>query len=193
MAVYDQTPDEDGIQSSDDELGIFELFAMNSGRVSKYLVEVEINSESINMEVDTAADFSIMSRDTYIKRFKSFPLHNTDVKLKTYTGETLRTCGQMLCKVVYSGQEYILPMIVAENEGKPTLLERNWLEKLKVNWNEVFSLNGTSRNEELDCILNKHADLFREGYDGMKGIEVHIHVHEEQVQFTSSCALSRMH
>ena len=30
------------------------------------------------------------------------------------------------------------------------------------NWNEVFSLNGTLRNEELDCILNKHADLFKE-------------------------------
>ena len=137
-----------------------------------YLVEVEINGESINMEVDTAADFSIMSRDTYIKRFKSFPLQNTDVKLKTYFGETLRTCGQELCKVVYNGQEYILLMIIAENEG------RNWLEKLKVNWNEVFSLNRTSRNEELDCILNKHADLFREGYDGIKGIEAHIRGHE---------------
>ena len=42
------------------------------------------------MEVDTAADFSIMSSDTYIKRFKSFPLQNNDVKLKTYSGETLR-------------------------------------------------------------------------------------------------------
>ena len=101
LAVDVQTPDEDGIQSSDDELGIFGLFATNSGRASKYLVEVEINGESINMEVDTAADFSIMSRDTYIKRFKSFPLQNTDVKLylrpKTYSGETLRTCGQDRC------------------------------------------------------------------------------------------------
>ena len=178
LAVDDQTPDEDGIQCLDDELGILGLFATNSGRSSKgYLVEVEINGDSINMEVDTVADFSIMSRDTYIKRFKSFPLQNTDVKLKTYS-ETLRTCGQMQCKVVYSGQEYILPMIVAENEGKPTLLGRNWLEKLKVNWNEVFSLNGTLRNEELDCIINKHADLFREGYDGMKGKEAHIRVRE---------------
>ena len=164
MAVDDQTPDEDGIQSSGDELGIFGLFATNSGRVSKgFLVEVEINSESINMEVDTAADFSVMSRDTYIKRFKFFPLQNTDMKLKTYSGETLRTRGQMLCKVAHSRQEYILLMIVAENEGKPTLLGQNWLEKLKVNWNEVFSLNRTLKNEELDCILNKHAYLFREG------------------------------
>ena len=54
LAVDDQTPDEDEIQSLDDELGIFGLYATNSGSASKvYLVEVEINGESIDMEVDT--------------------------------------------------------------------------------------------------------------------------------------------
>ena len=60
-------------------------------------------------------------------------------------------------------------MIVAENEGRPTLLGRIWLEKLKIDWNEVFRLNETSRSEELNCILNKDADLFKEGYDGIGG------------------------
>ena len=39
-------------------------------------------------------------------------------------------------------------------------------------------MNGTLRNEELDCFLDKHADLCREGYNGMKGIEAHIRVRE---------------
>ena len=111
-------------------------------------------------------------------QFKSIPLQNTDVKLKTYSGETLRTCGQMQCKVVYGGQEHILPMIVAVSEGRPTLLGRNWLEKRKIDWSRVFSLNETSGNEEIDAILNKHANLFREGYDGMKGMNAHIRVRE---------------
>ena len=84
----------------------------------------------------------------------------------------------MLCKVSYSGQEYVLPMIVAESEGKPTLLGRNWLEKLRIDWNKVFSLSQTSGSEELDRILSKYANLFREGYDGMKGIKAHIRVCE---------------
>ena len=100
------------------------------------------------MEVGTAVDFAFMSRETYVKRFKSIPLQDTDVKLKTYTGEVQRTCGQMLCKLVYSGQEHILPMIMAENEGTPTLLGRNCLQKLKIDWNEVFSLNETLRSED---------------------------------------------
>ena len=45
-------------------------------------------------------------------------------------------------------------MIVAENEGKPTLLGRNWLEKLKLNLSEVFSL--VSKNKEgLDYIQHR--------------------------------------
>lgn len=61
-----------------------------------------------------------MRRDLYIKRFKFIPLQNTDVKLKTYTGEELRMFGQMLGKVMYRSQEHILPM----TEGKQSLLGR---------------------------------------------------------------------
>ena len=131
LAVDPPVADENEIQSSEDELGIFGLYATNSDRVGRgYHVEVAVNDESISMELDTAADYSIMSSDTYAKKFKAFPLQNTDVQLKTYSGETLKTCGQMLCEVSYNGQNYVLPMIVAESEGKPTLLGRNWLEKL---------------------------------------------------------------
>ena len=76
--VASQSTDDAENQDSDNELDIFGLYATNCGRVSKgYHVEVEVNSEHIDTEVDTAAEFSIMSRDTYVKRFKSIPLQNT--------------------------------------------------------------------------------------------------------------------
>ena len=40
---------------------------------------MEVNGDSIDMEIGTAADFSIMSKDMYVKRFKSIPLQNTDM------------------------------------------------------------------------------------------------------------------
>lgn len=118
MAVDTPAVDENESQSSEDELGIFGLYAMNSGRVGRgYHVELAVNGENINMEIDTTADYSIMSSDTYANTFKAFPLQNTDVQLKTYSGENLSQDA-----VQDSGQEYVLPMIVAESEGKPTLL-----------------------------------------------------------------------
>ena len=52
------------------------------------------------------------------------------------------------------------------------------MEKLKIELNEVFSLNETLGSEELNCILCKHADLFKECHISMKGIKAHIWIHE---------------
>lgn len=68
------------------------------------------------------------------------------------------------------------------------------MEKLKIELNEVFSLNETLGSEELNCILCKHGDLFKECYNGMKGIKAYIWVHEGANPFhflghTLSCTL----
>ena len=73
-------------EGPDDELGIFGLYATSSKGSKGYHVEVEINGENMDTQIGTAADYSIMSRDTYVKKFKSIPLQKTELKLKTYTG-----------------------------------------------------------------------------------------------------------
>ena len=51
----DHSADDDETQDLDDEFGIF---ATNSGRASKgYHIALEVNGESIDMQIDTAADF----------------------------------------------------------------------------------------------------------------------------------------
>ena len=62
----------------DDELGIFGLYATSSKGSKGYHVEVEINGENMDMQIDTATDYSIMSRDKYVKKFKSVPLQKTN-------------------------------------------------------------------------------------------------------------------
>ena len=46
----------------------------------------------------------------------------------------------MQCNVLYEGHEYTLPIIVANYDNKPTLLHRNWLNRIKLAWGEIFSL-----------------------------------------------------
>ena len=60
--------------------------------------------------------------------------------MKTYTGEPLIVCGEIQCNVLYEGHEYTLPIIVANYDNKPTLLDRNWLNRIKLAWGEIFSL-----------------------------------------------------
>ena len=83
----------------------------------------------------------------------------------------------MLCDVVYKGHEYTLPIIVADYEKKPTLRGRNWLGHIRLEWGEVFSLTRSeseSAKSQLDGLLAKHSELFKDSYEGMKGLKAHI-------------------
>ena len=73
---------------------------------------MSINGSLVAMEVDTTADYSIMSKNTYTQKFSDFPLHPSNVELKTYTGETLTVCGEVQCNILYKVHEYTLPNIV---------------------------------------------------------------------------------
>ena len=143
----------------------------------RYTVEMTINGSTCVMEVDTAADYLIMSKSTYAQKFSKFPLHPSKVEMKTYTGETLTVCGEMQCDVVYRGHKYTLPIVVANHENKPTLLGRNWLNRINIEWGEIFSLTRSesqSAKSRLDDLLAKHSELFEDSYEGMKGSEAHI-------------------
>ena len=62
--------------------------------------------------------------------------------------------------VCYDGIEYSLPLLVVGGKG-PTLLGRNWLEKI---------------NKRLEEILQKHAQLFEEGLGTLHGKKAKNHV-----------------
>jgi len=164
---------------NDDELGIYSLYAVGTDNPTNkcYNVEVSINGSLVAMEVDTAADYSIMSKSTYTQKFSNFPLYPSNLELKTYTGEALTVCGEMQCNVLYKGHEYTLPIIVPNYENKPTLLGRNWLNRIKLEWGEIFSLTRSGLEDakrQLDYLLAKHSDLFEDSYEGIKGLEARI-------------------
>ena len=162
-----------------DELGIYSVYAVGTDNPPNkgYTVEMPINGSPCVMEVDTTADYSIMSKSTHSQKFSSFPLRPSKVELKTYTGETLAVCGEMMCDVVYKGHEYTLPIIVADFEKKHTLLGRNWLSHIRLEWGEVFSLTRSeseSAKSQLDGLLAKHSELFKDSYEGLKELEADI-------------------
>ena len=129
------------------------------------------------MELDTAADFSIMSKSEYIEKFADTPLTPSQVTLKTYTGEILEVSGEMHCDIVYKGKQYSLPILVANYDAKPTLLGKNWLRHINLEWGEIFCIpkgDALSADSQLNDLLSKHSELFTESYEGMKGLEAHI-------------------
>ncbi|XP_064639574.1 uncharacterized protein K02A2.6-like [Lineus longissimus] len=138
-----------------------------------------------------------MSKTEYEKQFSHIPLLKTPVKLKTYTGDQISVCGKAHLNVKYKSQSANLPLIIVDHPGKPALLGRNWLEKLKLNWNKILEcdtdsvhkLGETSVKDEnssvdhkvkdrLDLILRKYSSVFEDSYDAMHGHSAHIRIKE---------------
>ena len=107
---------------------------------------VTVNGNPLSLEeVDTGASVSITSLETFktIQNGESpLQLEEPSVKLQTYTGESIRTCGSANVQVTHNGQTLSLPLTVTEGKG-PTLLRRNWLEALRLDWRAIFSVGSS--------------------------------------------------
>ena len=139
-------------------------------------MEMKINGKPCMMELDTAADFSIMSKSEYLEKFADKPLTPSQVILKTYTGEVLEVSRKIHCDIVYKGKQYSLPILVANYDAKPTLLGTNSLRHIKLEWGEIFCIpkgDALSADSQLNDLLSKHSELFTESYEGMKSLEAH--------------------
>ena len=136
---------------------------------------VKLDGKELSMEVDTGASLSLMSETTYKKLWESDTLpelQQTAVKLRTYTGEEIRVLGCINVKVQSKEQEAHLPLLVVKGNG-PSLLGRNWLTKLRLNWQEIFSVR---TNHSLESLLKQYEGVFKDELGTLKGIEAKLHV-----------------
>lgn len=69
--------------------------------------------------------------------------------------------------VELNNQKETLDLLVVNNEG-PTLMGRNWLQQLKLNWKEIKSIRCDEQNVKVKAILDKHKKVFEPGIGKLK-------------------------
>ena len=91
---------------------------------------------------DIKATLSVISEQTYHKLFstgKAPILRTVTTKLTTYTREAINILGEVEVTVPYNRQEKKLNLLVVTGEV-PSLLGRNWLSSIKLDWNQLNHL-----------------------------------------------------
>ena len=76
--------------------GTYSLFAVRNQACDPILRDVCINQVPIKMELDTGAAVSVITQRTYQKiaqQNRIQPLQHSDLKLKSYSGETIPVLG----------------------------------------------------------------------------------------------------
>ena len=75
-----------------------------------------VEGHKLTMEIDTGAAVSIVSEETVNSSpfLKCLPLQQTDVKLRTYTGQPVSVLGQLLVKVQHDEAQETTPLQVVK-------------------------------------------------------------------------------
>ena len=155
----------------------YTLFSLGEESSRKpFIVQLKIDDVSLSMELDTGASLSIMSKNTFRKHWPSRPLESTTRKLTTYTGETIDVLGTAQVQVTHGENSAELELMIVDMDG-PSLLGRNWLNKLTLDWSTLHYLHDGPLGE----LLKKHSRLFREELGTLHGFQAKIHVNPHSV------------
>ena len=139
------------------------------------MVKVLADDKEFEMEVDTGASVSIISNKTFKELWKgSRKLKESTVVLRSYANQIIKVLGELDVTVVYGDQKKSLSLLVVAGKG-PSLLGRDWLRQIRLNWNELYRIDGRP-TPTLNQILDKHREVFKDELGLVKGVAVKIHV-----------------
>ena len=136
-----------------------------------YKVTLTIEGQPVQMEIDTGASLSLVSEETQQELWATAVLQKTSVQLKTYTGTPLKVLGVMNATVCYEQRTVTLPLLVVAGVGA-SLLGRNWLKQIALNWKAIHNVN----MDQLQTILNQYSEVFKPGVGMLKEYKAHIFI-----------------
>ena len=136
-----------------------------------------VEGHKLTMEIDTGAAVSIVSEDTVNSSpfLKCLHLQQTDVGLRTYTGQPVSVLGQPLVKVQHDEAQETIPLQVVKGGGT-TLLGRDWLQKFRLHWGNIFNLH---TSPTIQVILDDRKQVFSDGLGTLKDNKVRFYLEEQ--------------
>ena len=146
-----------------------------------YKANISVNGTTLEMEIDTGAAVSVVSETTWEQKLNKPNLRPCTLVLKGYPDNPLEIMG--CCDVKVQDGETIkqLELIICKGNGL-SLLGRNWLEEIKLNWPEIAYAHGVKTNQsKLDKILDKYKKVFTAELGHCKGVKAKLYVKENSI------------
>ena len=165
-------------------LDLLELYLVETAsKHEPVFVELSVNGQVARMELDTGAAVSVMSLGMYerIRGGGQGRLQESKLRLKTYTGELVKPEGVGEVEVKYGQQCCMLPVTVVKG-SVPALMGRDWIARLKLNWEELFPAVATNMvgvDDRVARLLEGFPDVFTDELGCLRDFKVHIPVSEQ--------------
>ncbi|XP_041369851.1 uncharacterized protein K02A2.6-like [Gigantopelta aegis] len=171
------------LQDEGEEEECYSMYTLDGKKKASSQIQESfiIQGQKIDMEIYTGASVSVINEDTFRLLKINSPLRKSKAILLTFTGEKIIPLGVIDVSVQYQNQEKTLPLLVVAHG--PTLMGRNWLHEIRLNWgkiqnkfgiNKVSSTNHTALNE----LLQKYDHLFKDELGALTGKKATIYLKE---------------
>lgn len=150
-----------------------ELHNVTDRRNEPFVVELEVNGKNIPMQVDTGSAVSLMSEKEATRQLGYLQCRPVQTTLRTYNGSTVPVKGCVDVTVMHDGNVYELPLLIAKSRGNshmPTLLGRDWLRHVKLNWPKIANVNTISEKE----LIESYNDVFTKDMGVIKNFSASI-------------------
>ena len=169
--TVDLVPQDDKEEEGDVETILCHVKSPGVVNTPPILVSVKLDNCLVNMEVDTGASLTLMSETTFSGLWPGRSLQPSQVKLQSYLKEPIPVVGCCCVNVDYSGQTCELPLVIVAGSG-PTLLGRDWLCKIQLDWRQIHRVQAAS----LQSVLARYPGVFQDGLGTLRGFKAKIYV-----------------
>ncbi|XP_077485394.1 uncharacterized protein LOC144095592 [Amblyomma americanum] len=161
-----------------DALQVYELWSLQgtAGVTQPYRVEVAVNGTSLLMEVDTGASVSVVSGDTFHRKFPSARLKPSTVVLKSYSGELSPVLGSLPVTVQLGNRKCEEVLYVVSGDC-PSLMGRGWMKGLGLELGNARELNAVS---SLEDVLAAYSTVFDGKLGTLKGVAAKITIQDNR-------------
>ena len=148
-----------------------------SAKTPPFTVQVKLDGVQVDMEVDTGASVSLMSESTFKRIWPQRSLEPSQVHLRTYLKEPIPVVGCTQVNIEYNTQSCSkMPLLIVAGAG-PTLLGRDWLATIRLDWKGIHRVY----NAPLLSVLDRYPDVFSDGLGKLKGFQAKIYVDPDAV------------
>ncbi|XP_045183417.2 uncharacterized protein K02A2.6-like [Mercenaria mercenaria] len=161
-------------ESSDEELTLFVYSNSESKSNHPFKVNFMLDNEDVLFELDTGSSRTLINEQTYRAQLGGNNLRPTNIKLKSYSGQSIDTLGE----ITVSSEGKLLTAVVVKG-NRPNLLGRDWLKQIKLDWKTIFaSVNKVDSSDPVETMKQKFSEVFVKNDKPILGFKATIHLKE---------------
>lgn len=106
--------------------------------VKPYEVVLQVGGVELKMEIDTGSSRSCISEEVHARLLSDFSPRHSAIKLHSYSGDMVPHLGEISVPVsCHENEKQTLQLLVVKGK-RPTLLGRDWLQELRLDWKNIF-------------------------------------------------------